>query len=227
MYLEYPFLTGTRSQASDQPAIAGERQQVVDLLHGKHYVDCLRGRVFSQSATPLGLAIPIYTATAIAGGMPILNPASSPVNVELISVDINRGSGTADFGAVGLMAGFCTGIGTATGCSALAATQAVCGNLGLSGGSKVISSNAGTVTVTAGTAAAPVQGVAGAGWVRSLACINLEADTGTAHTTSVSHFDFDGTVIVPPGMIVYLACTKASVALYASSIVWKEIPILN
>lgn len=192
-------------------------------MSSKHYSDTLAGRVFSQSATPLGLAIPIYTATSIAGGMPIWNPPGSGVNVELISVDINRASGTADFGAVGLMAGSVNSIATASGMSAIAATVPVCGYI-FGPGSKVVSSNAGTVTVTAGVATAPVAGVAGAGWVRSLAAINLEADTGTAHTTSVSIYDFNGTVIVPPGVLVYLACTKASVALYATCVVWKEIP---
>ena len=44
---------------------------------GLHYSDTILGRVFCQSATPLGLAIPIYTATAIAGSMPLFNPPNS------------------------------------------------------------------------------------------------------------------------------------------------------
>lgn len=223
---KFQYLAGTSTRDAERPVIAGDRQQVVDLLHGKHYIDALRGRLFSQATTPLGLALPIYTATAATGGsLPILNQAGSNVLVELVSVDCNRASGTADFGAIGLMAGFCSGIGTATGCSAFAAVPPMNGQLGLAGGSKVISSNAGTVTVTAGVATAPVNGVVGAGWIRSLFSFNLEADTGTAHANFPCHYDFDGSVIVPPGMIVYLAATKASVALMASTLVWKEYPL--
>jgi hypothetical protein len=195
-------------------------------MNGLHYNDVLAGRVFSQAASPLGLAIPIYTNTAAAGGMPIWNPPGSGVNVELMFVDVNFGSGTADFGAIGLMVGALASIGTATGCSAFAATQPVNALGGLaSGGSKVLSSNAGTVTVTAGTATAAVGSVPGAGWARSLMSINLEANTATAHGTGMAHYDFKGSVIVTPGTLVYLACTKASVALYATTVVWKEMPV--
>ncbi len=193
-------------------------------MPGLFYSDTLAGRVFSQAATPLGLAIPIYTATAIAGGMPVWNPPGSNRNVELISVDIDFGSGTSVFGSIGLMAGFVNAVATASGMSAIAATVPVCGLIG-GPGSRVVSSNAGTVTVTAGTATAPVYGVPGAGWVRSVADINLEASTSTPLAVGVHTYQFNGTVIVPQGVLVYLACTLASVALFASTIVWREVMV--
>ncbi len=194
-------------------------------MFGTHYSDTLLGRVFSQVATPLGLAIPIYTATSIAGGMPLWNPPGSGVNVELISVDVTFGSGTSVFGSIGLMAGPLQAIATASGCSALAAVAPVSGNLLSGANTRCMSSNAGTVTVTAGTAGPPVAGVAGAGWVRSLFDINLEASTATPLGVGTHTYQFNGTVIVPQGVLVYLACTLASVALFASCIVWKENPI--
>lgn len=206
----------TSGPLSAQPVLGAESQTLVDLVHGKHYADCLAGRVFSQSCTPLGLAIPIYTATAIAGGMPIWNPPSSGVNVELISVDLARGSGTADFGAIGVMGRELTAIATGAIMTALADTSPFNGKLFGGNRTKVKSSNAGTCTVTAGVAG---------DWVRTIACINLEADTGTAHGTLIARYDFDGTLVVPPGVLVYLAATKASVALYASTVVWKEVPV--
>lgn len=209
-----PYLSGKRDRES--PVIGDERQQAVDLLHGKHYQDALRGRVFSQTCTPLGLAIPIYTATAIAGSMPLWNPPNSGVNVELVSVSVSRASGTADFAAIGLMARKLDAVATGSLCSAFADTTPVNGVLFGGSVSKVKSSNAGTVTVTAGVAA---------DFVRNLFTINLEADTGTAHATSVAKEDFDGTLVVPPGVLVYLAATKASVALYCSTVVWKEVPL--
>lgn len=196
------------------------------MAFGTHFSDTLAGNVFMQAATPLGLAIPIYTGTSAAGGMPIWNPPGSNRNVELISVDINWASGTAAIAAVGLMVGQLLTIGTATGCSVFTATTPMNGYLMGGNSSKCSSSNAGTVTVTAGTAAAPVSGTPGAGWTRSLASNNLENSTTTPLGTTSTVYSFNGTVIIPPGVLVYLASTLASVALYATSIVWKEIPIV-
>lgn len=181
------------------------------------YADTKDGRVFSQSTTPLGLAIPIYTATAIAGGMPIWNPPNSGVDVELISVTCERASGTADFGAIGVLGRQLLSIATGAIMTALASTTPFNGSLFRGQSSRVFSSNAGTCTVSAGAAT---------DWVRTLFSINLEADTGTAHATSgLGTYKFDGSLIVPPGTLVYLAATKASVALYASTVVWQERPL--
>lgn len=198
-------------------------------MNGLHYTDTLAGRVFSMSVTPLGLAIPIYTATAIGGagicGLPLWNRPRSNRNVELVSIDINYGSGTADYGAIGLMAAPLDSVATGQLCTALPDTTPMNGLLGGGNVSKCqVSNGAGTATVVAGTAGAP--STTAPGWVRTLMDLNLEAVTGTAHGTGVHSYDFKGTLVVPPGWLVYLACTKASVALYASGMVWKETPIL-
>lgn len=207
------------SNAPFRPPVLGRDDQLaVDMLHGKHYLDALAGRVFSQTTTPLGLAIPIYTATAIAGSQPIWNPPNSGVNIELIAADVARTSGTADFGAIGLMARKLNAIATGENCTAFADTAPINGMLLVGGSaSKAKSSNAGTVTVSAGVAG---------DFVRNLFTVNLEADTGVAHATTKAREDFDGTVIVPPGVLVYLAMTKASVALFSSTLIWKEIPLV-
>ena len=184
--------------------------------HGRYYNSTLRGRMFSQAVTPLGLAIPIYTATAIAGAVPIWNPPDSGVNVVPVFVDLGYGSGTADFGAIGLMARKLRAIATGELMTAMANTTPMNGLFGAGQSSKTLSSNAGTCTVTAGAAG---------DWIRTIASINLEAATGTAHGTLVVHYDFDGSLIVPPGNLIYLAATKASVAIYASTVVWEEQPI--
>jgi hypothetical protein len=180
------------------------------------YQDTKDGITFSLSTTPLGLAIPIYTATALGGGaLPIWNPPQSGVDIELVSVSCARTSGTADFGAIGLMArrGL-TAIATGQLMTALDETnRPVNGRLFFGKSSSINCSNTGTNTVTAGVATE---------WMRTLFTINLEADTGTAHATTAAVHEFNGSLIVPSGVLVYLACTKASVALYASTIVWKE-----
>ncbi len=192
--------------------------EVMDVQHAKHYRDTLAGRVFSQTTTPLGEAIPIYTATDIEGGMPIWNPTGSGVNVELISVAAGFVSGTSDYGTVVLMARTDVGNQLTSGSeiTAFAGTTPDGGLLGSGGGSKVRSSNTGTVTVAAGVAGEAV---------RTLFTVNLEKTTATAHRIVDNELDFNGTVIVPPGVLVWMASRVDVSALYAMSIVWKENPI--
>lgn len=194
-------------------------------MYALHYNDTKAGQVFSQSGTPLGLALPVYTGTAIAGGMPIWNPPNSNRLVELISTDIDFGSGTSTYGTIGLMALPLAAIATGALCTAFASTNPVNGFLLAGTASKVQSSNAGTVTVTAGTANPPTSTSTAPGWYRGLNSVNLEAQTGTAHGTLLSTYVFNGTVIIPPGVMIYLAATIATSALFCSTIVWKEIPI--
>ncbi len=198
-------------------------------MYALHFTDTWAGRVFSQSEGSSALALPVYTATAIGsaaiGACPILNPSGSGVNLELMNIHVAWVSGTSSFGAIGLMMGYCSGIAAGQVCTALAATTAVNGNLGMAGGSKVISSNAGTVTVGVGTAAPPVPGGVVAGWFRSIGSINIENSTTTPMGTIICNYDFGGTCLIAPGTIIYMAATIATTALYVVTITWKEIPI--
>lgn len=182
-------------------------------MNGLHYSDAADGRVFSQSCTPLGLAIPIYTATAIAGSMPIWNPPDSGVNVEVVAVTVVRASGTAVFGAISFLARPLLAIATGALCTAFADTTPKNGLIGGGRTSKVKSSNAGTVTVTAGAAGDNY---------RTLYSLGVEADATTAGINQGTEW-LNGTMIVPPGWLVYLVGTQATGALMATSIVWKEI----
>lgn len=210
-----PSLTGLFERESAR--LGDERQLVADSLHGKHYQDTLRGRVFSQSVTPLGIAIPIYTATDLLGVPCIWNPIGSGVNVELIKYAFARASGITAFAVVGLMArsGVGSVIGTGQQITAFAESTPINGLIGGGQKSAVKSSNAGQVTVVAGVAAE---------FIRCMDAIYPAIDT-TAIESAKHEYDFDGTVIVPPGTMVWPAATKASVALFGQSLVWKEIPI--
>ncbi len=204
------------------------------MAFGIHFSDAMAGRVFSQTttSTAVGVALPVYTATAIcttAIGTPVvLNQSNSNVVCELIAADLEYCSGTTALASVGLMMGFCTGIGAATGCSVLTSTTAVNGNLGIVGGSKVISTNVTTVTsvtVTAGVFTAPVTGVPGAGWVRNLFSLNLENSTTTPHGTNLATYWFNGTALMQPGTICYLAASLGTTSLYNATLIWKEISL--
>ena len=211
--LRMPFKIG----GNGEPQLSADSAQLTQALHGKHYEDCLAGRVFSHTPTPLGLAIPIYTATGLAGGMPIWNPSNSNVNVELIRATIGYASGTSAVFSAVLMhrKGLGNDLATGSEITAFAETTPTNGLLGAGNVSRVKSSNAGTVTVTAGVATEAVQTFFGT---------NVKAAAGTAGG-QVHDYDFMGTVIVPPGSMVWVAGTLASVALYSTTIVWKELPI--
>jgi len=84
------------------PNLGDNEQQLMDLLHGKYYALTKAGMVFSQAVTPVGLAIPIYTGTALAG-IALWNPPGSGVNVIPLTCSFPRTSGTAAFAAIGFM----------------------------------------------------------------------------------------------------------------------------
>ena len=102
-------------------------------LHGKYYYTGQKYGMFSNSPTPLGLDIPIYTATALAGGMPIWNPAGSGVKCVLTKAMVARASGTAAVFSVGLMArnGCGSVIGTGQQITAFAETVPINSKLGV------------------------------------------------------------------------------------------------
>lgn len=201
-----------------EPALSQDTAQLVQQLHGSNYEACLAGQVFSQTTTPLGLAIPIYTGTAITGGLPIWNPTGSGVNVVPIRFATAKASGTSAFFGVGMAFKGGVGADLATGShiTAFAATTPKNGMLGAGNTSRVKSSNAGTCTATA---------LAAGDAFLSFGCgTGVAADATTSDL--VTHiYDFDGMVIIPPGTLAYVVATKAGVALHFSSITWKELPI--
>lgn len=210
--LQMPFRFGRGGGA---PALGDEFEQLMDRLHGKHYQDAKAGRVFSQTTTPLGLAIPIYTSTAPVGNA-LWNPQGSGVDVELINYNASRVSGVEAFGSVGLMARVIrqSNLATAAQITAFAEVDPINGLIGGGVKSAVKSSNAGTITITAGVAAE---------YIRNLFGMLPVIDT-TAVESPVKEVDFDGTIIVPPGVLIWIAGSVASVALFAQTLTWKEIP---
>jgi hypothetical protein len=193
-----------------------ERQLITSRLHGENFELARLGLVFSQTTTPLGLAIPIYTATAPVGNV-VWNPMGSGVNVVPISYTANWVSGTSTAGTVGLMAVQTRQSTTATAAwiTAFAATTPVSTFFSAGTTSKVFSSNAGTITCTAGAAT---------NFVQAMFCINAEGAAAALHTTQPSTFEFNGKWIFPPGSLIYVAATLATTALYAQTIVWAELP---
>ena len=186
------------------------------LLHGQYYEMAKAGMVFSQSVTPLGTAIPIYTATNLIGVPVLWNPPQSGVSVELIQYSAARVSGTEAFGSIGLVARPLSAIATGSLCTALASSTPNNGYFGGGVASKCQSANAGQVTVTAGAAADL--------WVSMFAM--LPAIDTTAVPPPPLIYDFNGMRILPPGYLVYPVGSVASVALFAQTLTWAEIPLV-
>ncbi len=201
------------------------------MAYGVHYSDTVAGRVFSQSGTPLGLAIPIYnSATSICTtavcAMPIWNPPNSNRNVEIIDLNIEWASGLGVISTIGIMAVPLQAVAGGSTCTAFASVTPMNGNPLSGNQSKTLSNNGiGTTTVGVGVVTAPTQNSTVPGWVRGVASINIEASTGTPLPTTTVALDFKGTMVIPPGVMIYLAGTQASGALYCVTWVWKEIPI--
>ena len=190
---------------------------LVSQKEGKYTAAVRRGRVFHQTTTPLGLAIPIYTGTGIPGCV-VWNVPSSGVKVVPLSYAATRTSGTAAFAAIGMMARQDMGADLATGSeiTAFAQTTPINAQIGAGQASRVRSSNAGTITIRAGVAAEFIHTIAG---------MNLEADTSTAHQSQPIVYDFDGKLEIFPGTLIWFAATKASVALFAQTFMWEEVLI--
>lgn len=215
---EYARLDGFGG-AYREPVVDAEGQQLVGALGGEHSALARDGRVFSQATTPLGTAIPIYTATDLLGVTVLWNPPNSGVDVEIIEYAAAYASGTAAYTAVGLMVRALAAIATGAAMTALADTVPfngrVTGNRARNYATR--SQNAGQCTVSAGVAG---------DFKRAVGSLNLEAQTGTAHgSIDGIRYNPRGTLIIPPGYFVYPAATLASVALYAQHLVWAERPI--
>lgn len=198
-----------------EPRASDESILLANQRSGVNYVDAKAGRIFSQANTPLGIAIPLYTATDLLGCIVLKNPEGSGVNVDIVEWAAAWASGTSAFASVGIMV---RPYNTTTLSAIVQSTPFNAKSFG--GNASVIhSANAGQQTVSAGVAA---------DWKRTIGNMNLEADTGTAHGLIPGIcYRPEGSLILQPGTFAYLAATKASVALFTQHVIWKEVPLVG
>jgi hypothetical protein len=134
-----------------------------------------------------------------------------------VRIALNRASGTTVEFAAGLMRVLNVGATAATGApvSALPGSTPFNGLIGGGQASKMISDSGGVIATTAGIAADFFYSI-----------FHSYAGVGTSAITDapIIH-DFDGSVIVPPGVAIWLAASVASVALYATTLSWEEVEI--
>jgi hypothetical protein len=192
-----------------------QTEQIVSELHGKYYQWAYRGRMFIGSSPIAGVAIPISSTTAPTPC--IWNPLGSGVNVVLIRYTAAYTGGTGvvtGFGYYALTGAGAT-IGTAAPISAFAATTPTNAIIGGGLASKVKFSSTGTVTLTSAGTLVKAMNMGQA----------VTAATNTNLPQGGISEDFDGTLIIPPGVLFYTAGTAASGDTFAQSFVWYEAPI--
>ena len=211
----------TNNQDGSTPdQLAGKAgEAIVSDLHGKWYQQAVRGNVYFMSTVSAGLAIPIDTTTAPL--VMLWNPTGSGKNAELIRFSAAQVSGTAVATPVGLQAVLNVGSSTA-GTSAISAfapnvfgTNTFNAVIGGPNNSVVKSSSQGTNTILAVTA-----------WLHTMFGTSAMVSTSQANNPVSIVYDFDGSLIVAPGNAVFVTAKAASVALFAQTLVWAEVPIL-
>ena len=175
---------------------------------GKYFPDVAAGNVFIASTTAAGVAIPISTGTAATVG---LWNTSTTKNAVPLYATLGVTSGTIALGVFGLAQQYC-GFNIATGAPCSAVTAVAPKNALLnSGKSTAMTSFSATATVTGGSAAL---------WFgKSIesATVGLGIFDG--------RFDFDGSLIVPPGTMVFLCSSVAQTAIMSCSFAWAEVDI--
>lgn len=195
-------------------ALGGKNAETITSdLHGKWYSQNYRGQVYHGSTPAAGVAVPISTTTAPV--FTLWNPAGSGKNFELIKLDVGTVTlGTRVVSDFVLMQKTGCGSTIATGgvITAFAATpnSVFSGIVGAASQSVASFSSAGTVTLA--TAATIFKN------------LPFSHDLASGGSLPVMTYDFDGTVIIPPGVAVHIASNGAATgSTYGITLSWAEV----
>jgi hypothetical protein len=172
---------------------------------GKYATEVAMGRVFIGSTAVGGTAFPISTGTAVTFGLWNTNP-----NKYAIPLWFRAGytSGTIALGTIGFANQACGyAIGTAAPLSAF--TAATPKNALLGGGSSSMQFTGSAATLTAGGTACWWSGH------------SIESATAGLGVFTIKE-DFDGSLIVPPGQLLFVCGSVAQTGLFTMSMAWCE-----
>jgi hypothetical protein len=145
--------------------------------------------------------------------MVMWNPAGSGRNVVLQRYSMAYVSGTVIAGSVGLAYTINAGANVATGAtfSAFNTIEPVNGFLGAGQKSAIKSSSAATNTLSAaGT------------WFYTIFS-NYAATAASAQPSTETTHDFGGSILIPPGVAIWVVASAASGALFTQTLTWEEI----
>lgn len=198
-----PATTSNPDSSNPISGLGRQGEQLASELHGKFYTACYRGNVFTTSVPASGsLTLPTTLAT-LASKFCLLNPSGSGKNFELIRLDYFINSATEVVNTLGMTKS--TQVAAALG----TLTAGVVNNTNINGGlaSQALFYVAATHTDT------PV-------WYKSLLGVNA-----TAVGYFQSRYEFDGTVILPPGNCIDLVMSLGAQANSIPDLMWAEWPI--
>ena len=175
---------------------------------GKYYADVKAGNVFIGSTAAAGTAFPISTGTAVTFG---LWNTSSNKNAVLMRLTAGYTSGTIALGTIGLANQY-VGFSTATAAPLSAFTDGTPKN------ALVGSGNASSMRFTPSAATLSAGGTAL--WWGGKSIESATAGLGIFDAS----WDLDGSIIVPPGNLVFVCGSVAQTGLFSMSLMWSEVP---
>ena len=206
------------ADGSNQPVLQGKQGDFIySELHGKYFTQNYRGNLFFGATAAAGLANSIFSNTTFVGLM-LWNPTGSGKLLSVVRASaVMVGVGTTALSSFGYsyLANAGAGIGTGAPISAftaITATRGACNAQVTGQGSSVALVGGGATLTTAMT------------WLR-----NSTFGTGTGAATvalaTQGVEELDGTLIVPPGMVVALTTDILNGGTFASSLIWEELPL--
>jgi hypothetical protein len=174
----------------------------------QYYADVLAGRVFIGSTAVGGTAFPISTGTAVTFG---LWNTSSDKNAVIMELTVGFTSGTIALGEVGIANQYC-GFATATAAPLSAFTDGTPKNaLVGSGAASSMRFTPSAATLSAGGTALWWSGA------------SFTSATGAQPVSNIRAI-INGSIIVPPGSLIFVCGSVAQTALCTMSLTWAEVP---
>lgn len=188
------------------PAFGRHSEQLVDLIHGQYFYPTLRGKGFYFDVT--GVTVPVVAATLVSV-FSLYNPPQSGVLAELVDVDINQVLATTVVNTFGWY--FTAGSG-AQGSTFTTPGTARARRVGDTASNRVTPYSALTHVGT------PVR------------CDTIGGHGATANATSSGiHKEYNGKLLVPPGVVISLATSTAAgtASGLGLAVSWLEWPFLT
>lgn len=206
--------TTSAADSSNLPALQGKQSELIATeLHGKYYTQAYRNNLFIGSTAIGGVVTPAYNTTAQVFGL--WNPAGNTKNAVLVHLDAGLVTlGTPVISTFTLSQSLNAGSALATGgISAFTSGTPQGGNIGISGGNTVrFTPSAATTLAATFLAAIP--------W-----SFYSTTTSGSAGNNTVLHYDFDGTIIVPPNAALWVTNNAANGSTWALTMKWEEVPV--
>jgi hypothetical protein len=202
--------------AANAPVAAGQSGELLaSELHGKFYSAARAGNVFHLNTAAAGTTVPVQT-TNLVSTFTIWNPLGSGKNVELIRYSYGLLNATTVVSDVTLYVQ--PGVGQAVTAPGTLTLLTIRNALGFNA-----SGGAGITSVCTGYSAATLVNTMGTNMFVGPTLLSFGAVT-TTNATPIN-YDFDGSVILPPGTLATTAGTAAQAQAARQSLSWAEWPV--